>query len=150
MQRDIIASYELLARKEGEPPFSVRVFMCKPIQSESMAPAWCCEVTVDPLGRGHSRSLVKAPSKLSAWAQSTRFKCSQPSLSMAAHSNNEKASYSIPRSSALSYCLSQQGRARQVTPNPSIERTRSGGAGLAFISFWAKPAPPPRAAHVKR
>ena len=37
-----------------------------------------------------------------------------------------------------------------ATPNPSIERTRSGAAGLAFISFWAKPAPPPRAAHVKR
>ena len=37
-----------------------------------------------------------------------------------------------------------------VTPNPSIERTRSGVAGLALISFWAKPAPPPRAAHVKR
>ena len=36
------------------------------------------------------------------------------------------------------------------TPNPSIERTRSGSTGLAFISFWAKPAPPPRAAHVKR
>ena len=32
----------------------------------------------------------------------------------------------------------------------SIERTRSGSVGLAFISFWAKPAPPPRAAHVKR
>ena len=32
---------------------------------------------------------------------------------------------------------------------PSIERTRSGSAGLAFISFWAKPAPPPSAAHVK-
>ena len=30
-----------------------------------------------------------------------------------------------------------------VTPNPSIERTRSGSAGLASISFWAKPAPPP-------
>ena len=37
-----------------------------------------------------------------------------------------------------------------ATPNPFIERTRSGIAGLAFISFWAKPAPPPRAAHVKR
>ena len=36
------------------------------------------------------------------------------------------------------------------TPNPSIERTRSGSAGSALISFWAKPAPPPRAAHVKR
>ena len=39
---------------------------------------------------------------------------------------------------------------RHPRPNPSIERTRSGGEGLAFISFWAKPAPPPRAAHVKR
>ena len=37
-----------------------------------------------------------------------------------------------------------------ATPNPFIERTRSGSAGLAFISFWAKPAPPPQAAHVKR
>ena len=36
------------------------------------------------------------------------------------------------------------------TPKPFIELTRSGSAGLAFISFWAKPAPPPRAAHVKR
>ena len=41
-------------------------------------------------------------------------------------------------------------RVATVTPNPSIERTRSGSAGLAFISFWAKPALPPRAAHVKR
>ena len=38
----------------------------------------------------------------------------------------------------------------KATPNPSIERTRSGSAGLAFISFWAKPAPPPQAAHVNR
>ena len=37
-----------------------------------------------------------------------------------------------------------------MQPNPSIERTRSGSAGLAFISFWAKSAPPPQAAHVKR
>ena len=37
-----------------------------------------------------------------------------------------------------------------ATPNPSIERTRSGSAGLTLISFWAKPSPPPRAAHVKR
>ena len=39
---------------------------------------------------------------------------------------------------------------RHPRPNPFIERTRSGGASLALISFWAKPAPPPRAAHVKR
>ena len=49
MQRDIIATYELLARKGAEPPFPVQVLLCKPIQSERMAPAWCCEVTVEPL-----------------------------------------------------------------------------------------------------
>lgn len=46
------------------------------------------------------------------------------------------------------WCLSR--RHVRMAPNPSTERTRSGSAGLAFISFWAKPAPPPRAAHVKR
>ena len=40
--------------------------------------------------------------------------------------------------------------AEEPMPNPSIERTRSGSAGLAFISFWANPALPVRAAHVKR
>ena len=35
-------------------------------------------------------------------------------------------------------------------PNPSIERTRSGMALQAFISFWALHALPARAAHVKR
>ena len=44
---------------------------------------------------------------------------------------------------------SRQWLASKTTPNPSIERTRSGRAGLAFTSFWAKPTPPPRAAHVK-
>ena len=49
-------------------------------------------------------------------------------------------------------CLGRQTKSSgsSATPNPSIERTRSGSAGMAFISFWAKPAPPPRAAHVKR
>ena len=55
------------------------------------------------------------------------------------------------RIGGLSYRLaSKEGAVPRVWPNPSIERTRSGSAGLAFISFWAKPAPPPRAAHVKR
>ena len=31
-------------------------------------------------------------------------------------------------------------------PNPSLKRTRSGRPALAFISFWAKPALPTRAA----
>ena len=51
-----------------------------------------------------------------------------------------------------SYSLEMQAKeaVHTETPNPSLERTRSGSAGLAFMSFWAKPAPPPRAAHVKR
>ncbi len=40
--------------------------------------------------------------------------------------------------------------AQRARPNPSIERTRNGMAHLAFISFWAKRAMPPRSAHVKR
>ena len=60
-----------------------------------------------------------------------------------------KASVALPRGLRLELGM-QPFPALTATPNPSIERTRSGSAGLAFISFWAKPAPPPRAAHVKR
>ena len=51
-----------------------------------------------------------------------------------------------------SYSLAIQAKEafHTETPNPSIERTRSGSAGLAFISFWAKPVMPLLAAHVKR
>ena len=56
----------------------------------------------------------------------------------------------IPTARAVAPATMRVMRAKSPTPNPSIERTRSGSAGLAFISFWAKPAPPPRAAHVKR
>ena len=37
-----------------------------------------------------------------------------------------------------------------MRPNPSIERTRTGMALQALISFWALRALPARAAHVKR
>ena len=59
------------------------------------------------------------------------------------------ASIALPRGLRLELGM-QPFPALTATPNPSIERTRSGSAGLAYISFWAKPAPPPRAAHVKR
>jgi hypothetical protein len=38
----------------------------------------------------------------------------------------------------------------EVTPNPSIERTRNGMPRMALISFWAMRVLPLRAAHVKR
>ena len=59
------------------------------------------------------------------------------------------ASVALPRGLRLELAM-QPFPALTATPNPSIERTRSGNAGLAFISFWAKPALPERAAHVKR
>ena len=65
----------------------------------------------------------------------------------------ESKPYPESRSPVNSVCIRHQMPQvayRILTPNPSIERTRSGGAGLAFISFWAKPAPPALAAHVKR
>ena len=37
-----------------------------------------------------------------------------------------------------------------VAPNPAIERTRTGRALQALISFWALRALPARAAHGKR
>jgi hypothetical protein len=49
MHPDIIASYELIAHKGSESPYPVRVLLRKPIQSKRMAPAWSCEVTVEPL-----------------------------------------------------------------------------------------------------
>ena len=51
-----------------------------------------------------------------------------------------------------SYSLAMQAKDafHTETPNPSIERTRTGRALQAFISFWALRALPARAAHVKR
>ena len=63
--------------------------------------------------------------------------------------STRKASVALPRGLRLELGM-QLFPALTATPNPSIERTHSGSAGLAFISFWAKPTPPPRAAHVKR
>ena len=44
----------------------------------------------------------------------------------------------------------QVERCHEPTPNPSIERTRTGRALQALISFWALRALPAQAAHVKR
>ena len=44
----------------------------------------------------------------------------------------------------------ESSRSMQALPNPAIELTRSGRARSAVISFSAKPALPPRAAHGER
>ena len=53
---------------------------------------------------------------------------------------------------SYSYSLAMQTQEAFLTetPNPSFKRTGTGRPALGFISFWAKPALPPRAAHVKR
>ena len=39
---------------------------------------------------------------------------------------------------------------QEVTPNPSLERTRNGMPRMALISFWAMRVLPLRAAQLKR
>ena len=46
---ELIAEYQLIGKRVGEPTFAIRLAICKPEQSESMAPAWGCLVTVSPL-----------------------------------------------------------------------------------------------------
>ena len=65
-------------------------------------------------------------------------------------SRSRKAFVAWHPSNGYSLAMQAKEAFHTETPNPSIERTRSGSAGLAFISFWAKLALPPRAAHVKR
>ena len=75
---------------------------------------------------------------------------------------NSNASVLVPREAPRSMgtvqslivqvSVARQGQSapRLPTPNPSIERTRTGRQLQAFISFWALRCPPARAAHVKR
>ena len=60
-----------------------------------------------------------------------------------------KASVALPRGLRLELGV-QPFPALTATPNPSIERTRSGRLLQAIISFLALRSLPPRAAHVKR
>ena len=60
-----------------------------------------------------------------------------------------KASVVLPRGLPLELGM-QPFPALTATPNPFIERTRSGSAGLAFISFSPKPAPPRVAGYLER
>lgn len=49
MQAEPIATYELVGRRPDGPAFPVRVRVYKPRVSERMAPAWTCQVEVEPL-----------------------------------------------------------------------------------------------------
>ena len=99
----------------------------------------------ESLGAATKRSLNSASSFLEALNQKSSSASRKPGLSRA------RGAF-VAWHLGNSYSLAMQAKEvfHTETPNPSIERTRSGSAGLAFISFWAKPAPPPRAAHVKR
>ena len=126
---------------------------------EARADATACK-----LRQRHTRQMFQSNSltgrQLASWSHlkslptglrnSARNSCPTLSRGLFGHSEPKSTPRSaLPSSSSLKAQSSSCWVAR-LRPNPSIERTRSGGAGLAFISFWAKPTPPPRAAHVKR
>ena len=107
--------------------------------------------SVGPLLRIGSTS---APRKASAVGRlssgSERTSGSPSALRKSGLSRSRKAFVAWHLGNSYSLAMQAKEAFHTETPNPSIERTRSGSAGLSFISFWAKPAPPPRAAHVKR
>ena len=99
-------------------------------------------------------------------AQSPRRAVAKPaasSSSSTSRANSPRAvRISVAESSPMNALLSPAPRvafrvierairsATLATPNPSIERTRTGRRLQAFISFWALRHLPARAAHVKR
>ena len=97
------------------------------------------------IGAAAKRSFNSASSFLEALNQKSLSASRKPGLSRA-----RGAFVALHLGNSYSLAMQAKEAFHTETPNPSIERTRSGSAGLAFISFWAKPAPPPRAAHVKR
>ena len=99
-------------------------------------------------------------------AQSPRGAVAKPAASSSSptsRANSPRAPrISTAESSSMNALLAQTPRvvfrvteratrsATRATPNPFIERTRTGRPLQAFISFWALRYPPARAAHVKR
>ena len=107
--------------------------------------------SVGPLLRIGSTSAPRGASVVGHLSSGSERTSSPPSASRkSSFSRSRKAFVAWSPSNSYSPAMQAKEAFHSETPNPSIERTRSGSAGLAFISFWAKPAPPPRAAHVKR
>ena len=107
--------------------------------------------SVGPLLRIGSTSAPREASVVEHLSSGSEGTSSSPSPSRKSSlSRSRKALVAWLPSNSYSLAMQAKEAFHTETPNPSIERTRSGSAGLAFISFWAKPAPPPRAAHVKR
>ena len=107
--------------------------------------------SVGPLLRISSTSVPRKASVAGHLSSGSERTSSSPSASRKSSLSRSHKAF-VAWHLGNSYSLARQAKEaiHAETPNPSIERTRSGSAGLAFISFWAKPAPPPRAAHVKR
>ena len=107
--------------------------------------------SVGPLLRISSTSVPRMASVAGHLSSGSERTSSSPSASpKSSLSRSHKAFVAWHLGNGYSLAMQAKEAIHAETPNPSIERTRSGSAGLAFISFWAKPAPPPRAAHVKR
>ena len=107
--------------------------------------------SVGPLLRIGSTSATRGAPVVGHLSSGSERTSRSPSASCKSGLSRSRKAF-VARHRGNSYSLAMQAKEafHTETPNPSIERTRSGSAGLTFISFWAKPAPPPRAAHVKR
>ena len=106
---------------------------------------------VGPLLRKGNTSAPRETSNVGHLSSGSDMPSRSPSASRKSSlSHSHKAFVAWHLGNSYSQAMQAKEAFHTETPNPSIERTRSGGASLAFISFWAKPAPPPRAAHVKR
>ena len=107
--------------------------------------------SVGPLLRIGNTSAPREASVVAVLSTGSERTSGSPSASRKSGlSRSRKAFVAWHPSNSYSPAMQAKEAFNTETPNPSIERTRAGSAGLAFISFWAKPAPPPRAAHVKR
>ena len=136
------------------PPLGLASRVVRAVRaSPASAPPGLCQETAT-LSCSRSVPLVKQSIQNRAFVH-LRCLMQEKVSSLVPHKLSRLGIYRCPSTSAVIQLVSKTAAAqrsswRHLRSNPSIERTRSGSAGLAFISFWAKPAPPPRAAHVKR
>ena len=112
---------------------------CQPRKAERSGGGWrsappCCA------GRSEHEALCHS----AAWPPP---ECIEPCVGLAVSVRSQPMQEARAQFHSPSVLVQRRSRPR---PNPSFERTRSGMSALAFISFSAKPALPPRAAQLKR
>ena len=107
--------------------------------------------SVGPLLRIGSTSAPRKASVVAVLSSGSERTSASPSASRKSGlSRSRKALVAWYPSNSYSLAMQAEEAFHTETPNPSIERTRTGMALQALISFWALRALPAGAAHVKR